>query len=40
LKEKESRFSALAKLEEADKSLPDCLRSRIKLNRKNFENGD
>lgn len=37
LPEKEARFASLAKLEEADKTLPDYLRLRIKIKKENFE---
>lgn len=40
LPEKEGRFASLAKLDEADKSLPDYLKNRIKINRTNFEEKD
>lgn len=40
LPEKEARFASLAKLEEADKTLPDFLKSRIKIKKKNFEKED
>ncbi len=40
LPEKEARFASLAKLEEADKTLPDFLRSRIKIKKENFEKND
>lgn len=37
LPEKEARFASLAKLEEADKTLPDYIRSRITIKKENFE---
>ncbi|HMU10139.1 MAG TPA: hypothetical protein PKC54_09045 [Ferruginibacter sp.] len=37
LPEKEARLASLVKLEEADRSLPDFFRLRIKIDRKNFE---
>jgi hypothetical protein len=40
LPEKEARFASLVKLEEADKTLPDFLKSRIKIKKENFENKD
>lgn len=40
LPEKESRLTSLVKLEEADKSLPDYLKNRIKINKANFEEKD
>jgi hypothetical protein len=40
LPEKEARFTSLAKLEQADKTLPDFLRTRIKIKKENFEKTD
>jgi hypothetical protein len=37
LPEKKARFASLAKLEEADKTLPDNIRSRINIKKENFE---
>ena len=39
LQQKEDRRACLEKLEAADKSLPPCLSSRIKINKKVFEEG-
>ena len=40
LPEKKARLASLAKLEEADKTLPDILKSRIKIKKENFEKQD
>jgi hypothetical protein len=37
LPEKDARLASLAKLEEADKTLPDFLKSRIRIKKENFE---
>ena len=40
LPQKESRMANLVKLEDADKTLPVYVLSRIKINKKNFEKQD